>query len=250
VLIPWRKRANFCHTFNAHTSNKVSTATHTWKITKVLAGFGTDCPTNTQSHWPGWLGPRPCCISKFISVVRSYQHIILSSHNTAHDINSSSYASVTSHHHHVDSSCYGITLAPYISPIPVWYHIITIRFTHTCMASFHHFICPCMMSLPHHTHELLHHAAIQSFLDGINNIISCPIIVGNHILPHHCGESHPAPSLWGITSCPHHYWESHHAPSLQGSHSCPIIMGIIHHNTGSDKLFQFTRETTIVRTLT
>jgi hypothetical protein len=45
-----------------------------------------------------------------------------------------------------------------------------------------------------------------SLLDGINNITPCPIITGNHILPHHYGESHHAPSLWA---------------------SCIIILGLI-----------------------
>jgi hypothetical protein len=148
----------------------------------------------------------------------------MSSHSTAHDINSSSYANMTAHHHHMDSSCYGITSSPYISPIPVWYHIITIRFIHPCMASFCHFIYPCMasfchfiypctISLPHCTHQLLLPSSpfwmastISYPAPSLQGITSCPIIMGNHILPHH-------------------YRESHHAPSVQGSFT--TVLGLI-----------------------
>jgi hypothetical protein len=134
--------------------------------------------------------------------------------------------------------------------IIAWIHLAMVShhrhrfhpFIHPCKASFRllspygiispFYTYPCTISQPHRTLPLLNHVATQSFPGWHQQY---------HILPHHYGESHPAPSLRGITSCPVH----------AGNTSYPIITGIIHHREiGSDKLSQFTRETTIVHTLT
>jgi hypothetical protein len=124
---------------------------------------------------------------------------------------------MVSHHHYMfHPSQYGITTSPYVSPILILpFHIYL-----------YGIILPFYISL---------YGITASSFTSIVESCCHPILSGwhqqYHILPHHYRESHPAPLLQGITSC-------------------PIITGIIHHSIGSDKLFQFTRETTIVHTLT
>jgi hypothetical protein len=103
-----------------------------------------------------------------------------------------------------------------------------------------HFACPGIVSHHHHMFHPSLYGIISTFHLSLHDITasSYTLIVGSCCHPILLDDINNITSC--ITSC----------PIIMGITSCLITMWIIHQNSGSDKLFQFTHETTVIHTST
>jgi hypothetical protein len=125
-------------------------------------------------------------------IVMTWNHLVMASHRR-HRFHPSQYGIITPFR----LSLYGI-ISPYL---PVWHHFAILHIPlYDITASSYTFIvescCHPILSGWHQQYHILpHHYRETHPAPSLRGITSCPIITGNHIMPRACGEH----------IIPHHY---------------------------------------------